>query len=79
MPLFGQKDPVEEEAARARQQAAAQAARARQQATFEWAYGAPAADLAAELMRAFGGGGAQGSDGVRVSLDGLFRWLGFSL
>jgi hypothetical protein len=62
MPPFGQgKDPAEQEAARARQQAADEAARKSQHAVdeaarakFDWTIAAPPAGLAAELMAAFG-------------------------
>lgn len=72
MALFAPKDPAEDEAARARQLAMTQAAEAKQHAVYEWAYGAPPGDLAAELMAAFGAG-----DTENGLAEGTFRtWLG---
>jgi hypothetical protein len=80
VPLFGHKgDPAEEEAARARQHAEVEAARGRQQAVdeaaqamFDWANSAPPAELAVELMAAFG------PDRYENGLTGtsLRNWLG---
>ncbi len=73
MPLFRQgNDPAEEEAAQARQQARQQATNDHARAMFEWASGAPAGDLAAELMPAFGPDGPKRG---QLDLGNLTNWL----
>jgi hypothetical protein len=66
MPLFGEKrDPAEEEAARARQQATDEAPRA----MFDWVASAPPAELAVEVMAAFGPAGP-GRDDLDMPIIG---------